>query len=103
MNNILPRDAQAATESGDASVIDVRTPNEFSGGHIPGAKNINFNDALFSEKVNVLDKEARYIVNCQMGGRSARATSLMQELGFKNAMNLEGGINAWKEAGLPVV
>lgn len=89
-------------EGGDVSVIDVRTPGEFTNGHIPGAQNIDISGASFTENVRTLDKDAKYIVNCQMGGRSARAVSLLKELGFKNAMNLEGGINAWKAAGLPV-
>lgn len=102
MNNILPIDAQKIIAGEGAAVIDVRTPSEFAGEHIPGAQNININDPLFAEKVKALGKDSRYVVNCQMGGRSSRAVSLMYELGFKNAKNLEGGINAWKSAGLPV-
>lgn len=102
MNNIHPEDAQKIIEREGAVVIDVRTPEEFIQGHIQGAKNINFNDASFTEKVGMFNKDANYIVNCQSGGRSSRATSLMRELGFKNVSNLEGGIIAWKNAGLLV-
>lgn len=102
MNNILPKDAIKIIEDNIAIVIDVRTSDEFSTGHIPGAKNVNFNDALFAEKIAGLDKNAKYIINCQTGGRSARATSLMQELGFKDVANLEGGINAWRKEGFEV-
>lgn len=102
MNNILPKDAQKMIEDREVSVIDVRTPREFSEGHIHNAQNINFNDASFAEKIGVLDKDASYIVNCQSGGRSAHATSYMYELGFKNVLNLEGGIIAWKKAGFAV-
>lgn len=102
MNNIRPEEAQKIIESGEAVVIDVRTPEEFIQGHIQGAENINLNNVLFAEKVSVLNKDANYIINCQSGGRSARATSLMYELGFKNVSNLEGGIIAWKNAGLAV-
>jgi len=102
MKNILPEEAQKIIERGEATVIDVRTPDEYREGHINGAQNININDPLFSEKISVLDKEATYVVNCLSGGRSSRATSLMLERGFKNAVNLEGGITAWKIKGLPV-
>lgn len=102
MNNILSEEAQKIIQNGGAAVIDVRAPEEFESGHISGAQNININDPAFVENVKVLDKEKAYVVNCQLGGRSSRAVSLMNELGFKNAMNLEGGITAWKNAGLPI-
>ncbi|OHA80066.1 MAG: hypothetical protein A2747_00365 [Candidatus Yonathbacteria bacterium RIFCSPHIGHO2_01_FULL_44_41] len=102
MKNILPEEAQKIIENGEAMVVDVRTPDEFAEGHINGAQNININDPLFSEKVSILNKEASYVVNCLSGGRSSRATSLLYELGFKNVMNLEGGITAWKKVGMPV-
>lgn len=102
MNNISPKDAQKMIDGGVVFVVDVRTPSEFVSGHIHNAQNININDSSFAEKLLALNKDVKYIVNCQMGGRSARAVSLMNELGFKNAMNLEGGINAWERAGLLV-
>ncbi len=102
MNNILPEEAQKIIKSGEALVVDVRTPAEFASGHIPGAKNININDNSFSEKVRALDTNANYVINCQSGGRSSRATSIMRGLGFSKAKNLDGGIMAWKNAGLPV-
>lgn len=102
MNDISPEEAQKIIQNGGVVIVDVRAPDEFAGGHIHGAQNININDVSFVEEVKSLDKDAAYVVNCQLGGRSSRAVSLMNELGFKNAMNLEGGIVAWKKAGLPV-
>ncbi|MBI5798698.1 MAG: rhodanese-like domain-containing protein [Candidatus Yonathbacteria bacterium] len=101
MNNITPEEANKIIESGKAKVIDVRTPAEFANGHIPGATNIDIYDRSFPEKVKELDSSAVYVVNCQSGGRSARACSMMNELGFVATMNLEGGITAWKKEGLP--
>lgn len=102
MNNISSEEAQKIIQSGETTVIDVRTPSEFEEGHIFGAKNIDIKDASFEEKIKKLDYNESYIVNCQMGGRSARATAKMQELGFKNVKNLLGGITAWRASGLPV-
>lgn len=101
MKTFTPEEAKQAIGQG-ALVIDVRTADEFAGGHIPSAQNINISDPPFAEHLRALDKEATYVVNCQSGGRSSRAVSLMDELGFKNAHNLTGGIIAWKNAGLPV-
>lgn len=102
MNNILPDEAVRLIQSGESVVIDVRTPAEFADGHIPNAKNIDIKEATFDEKISELDRSTNYVINCQMGGRSARATAKMQELGFKNVKNLLGGIVAWKASSLPV-
>lgn len=102
MNNILPEEAKKVIDEGKVTVIDVRTPAEFADGHIPGAKNIDIYESNFAETIKGLPANAAYIVNCQSGGRSARACSMMQEIGLMGAMNLEGGFTAWKKAGLPV-
>ncbi|MGB2580827.1 MAG: rhodanese-like domain-containing protein [Minisyncoccia bacterium] len=102
MNNFSPNEAMKHIEDGNVVVIDVRTPAEFESGHIGGALNINIGSMSFADKLNELDKNEKYIINCQMGGRSARATALMLELGFKNVANLEGGITAWKGGGFSV-
>lgn len=100
MKNINPKEAAEAITAG-ALVLDVRTPAEFSDAHIPGAKNIDIYDSAFTQSVRALDPKATYVVNCQSGGRSARACMLMGEFGFDNLLNIEEGISAWKAAGLP--
>ena len=100
MKNVTPNEAQKIIENGEVVVIDVRTHAEFSDGHIKGAKNIDIYDEEFYERIKTLDHNANYVINCRSGGRSSRAASFMNEEGFKNVMNLEGGITAWKEAGL---
>lgn len=102
MNNILPEEAKKAIDVGKATVIDVRTPSEFAEGHIPGAKNFDIYDSSFEDAIRELNPSAMYIVNCQSGGRSSKACARMQELGLVGTLNLEGGITAWKKAGLPV-
>jgi rhodanese-related sulfurtransferase len=83
-------------------VLDVRTPEEFKAGHIPGATNINYTASDFGEKVAKLDKDKTYLVHCAAGVRSARACKKMEGLGFKNLVDLHAGFGGWEEAGKPV-
>ena len=88
---------------GNPVIIDVRTPSEYAGGHIRDAVNINLNSAAFENDIDKLDKDKNYIVYCQAGGRSAAARKIMEELGFKHVINMNGGISVWISQGLPVV
>ena len=78
---------------GDPNVVllDVRTPGETDRGVIDGAVLIDYRSADFKEKVAALDKEKTYLVYCQGGGRSAKACSMMQGLGFKEIYELKTG------------
>lgn len=81
----------------DVQLVDVRTPEEYSDGHISGAENINVYDHDFTDKAKKsLDKSRPVAVYCRSGKRSAEAAQKLSELGFK-VTNLEGGILAWKE------
>ena len=83
-------------------LVDVRTPEEFAEGHIPGSKNINvFDDDFIDEAEKTLDKSKPVAVYCRSGKRSADAANELTENGF-NVTNLEGGILAWKEDHLPI-
>lgn len=102
---IPPTGAFALIEEMEGSpgfvIIDVRRPDEFAGGHIPGA--ININSAEFSEHLQDLDPDGTYVICCQRGGRSAGVRELMREAGFGEVYEIEGGMSAWKAAGLPVI
>lgn len=69
-------------ERDDLVIIDVRTPEEFAGGHLAGAKLIDVQDPSFRAKVEALDRDVAYVVYCRAGNRSAVAVDIMQELGF---------------------
>jgi rhodanese-related sulfurtransferase len=88
-------------------ILDVRTPTEFSSGHIAGAANLDVNSDVnsltFTEDVNNLDKTKMYVVYCKAGTRSAKALNIMKNLGFREAYNMQGGIDGWKAAGFPTV
>lgn len=93
---------EAKGQIGNVAIIDVRTESEFAEGHIAGAVNIDINSFTFDDKIKNLDTTKEYLVYCQSGGRSARACSIMSELGFKNVVNLDGGISTWKGEGFEV-
>jgi rhodanese-related sulfurtransferase len=94
--NIQAAEVQKVFTEQKAVLMDIRTPGEVNNGYIDGTeKFINFNDAKFEAELDKLDKNKTYIVYCASGGRSARASNLMVEKGFKNVYNLQGGIGAW--------
>lgn len=86
----------------DAPVIDVRTPEEFAGGHIANAKNFNWNGNDFDAEIKTLDKSTPVFVYCQSGGRSSDAADHMREAGFKEVYELAGGMMKWRANDLPV-
>jgi thioredoxin 1 len=85
----------------EAVLLDVRTPEEFAGGYLSGARNIDWNAGNFEEKVAGLEKTKPTYVYCLAGARSANAAKAMRKMGFTNVYELEGGILKWRAAGLP--
>lgn len=79
----------------DYTLLDVRTPEEFSAGHIDNAVNINWYDTDFVDQLKVVPKEHTLYVYCAKGVRSAKATSLLDSLGYK-AIDLKGGYDAFQ-------
>ena len=78
-------------------IIDVRTKDEVDEGYIPGAKHIDiFLGQGFMDEIKKLDPEKNYYVYCRSGGRSAQACAIMNNLGYNNAFNLEGGFSEWE-------
>ncbi len=80
------------TSTPDALLLDVRTPEEFSVGHIQSAINIDFQNQSFISEIKKLDNSKTYFVYCRSGNRSGKAISLMKEHGFTNIYELQGGI-----------
>jgi len=86
----------------DFVILDVRTPGEFSEGYIENALNLDVNSESFRDEVVKLDTGKTYLIHCRSGARSARVGALMEELGFDNIYDMEGGFIAWEKEGLPV-
>ncbi len=87
---------------GEATLVDIRTPEEFAEGHLKGAVLINYKKRTFPDYINVIDKEKPVAIYCRSANRSGKAAYIMQNLGFKKVYDLAGGIKAWKKAGLPI-
>ena len=94
---------QENADNPDFIVIDVRTPEEYAGGYIDAAINIDYYAPDFSAQLEALDKDKTYLIYCRTGRRSADARDIMAELGFREVYNMSGGIVEWEEQGLPVV
>ena len=90
------------TESG-VVILDVRTPGEFAEGYIEGAQMIDFQGGSFETEIASLDKDVTYAVYCRSGNRSGQAVKIMQDAGFGNLFNLEGGVIDWANLGMPLV
>jgi phage shock protein E len=90
---ISSKDAQAHLKSG-ALVIDVRTPAEFSSGHLPSAINLPLDGIEASLPRRVQDKRQVLLLHCQSGMRSGAAVKKLQGLGYANAYNLGSYVRA---------
>jgi rhodanese-related sulfurtransferase len=102
-NNISVEDAAKLLQSNPKVVIlDVRTADEFKGGHIPGATNLDFFSDDFAQRIAALDKSKTYIVHCAAGGRSAKACKVIQQYDLPSVYHMNEGFNAWQKAGQPV-
>lgn len=86
----------------DLVILDIRTPEEFAAGHIAGAINIDYYAADFEAQLGDLDLEVPYVMYCNSGNRSSNALPLMDSIGFSEVYELDGGIQAWFNAGNPV-
>lgn len=86
---------QLAEEQRDHYFVDVRTPEEVAAGQIPGAINIDYKNANFKEEIGKLDPSKPIYLYCRSGNRSGKASILLEEIGFKEIYDLEGGWNAY--------
>jgi rhodanese-related sulfurtransferase len=100
---VSPRELQRLLAGGGVELLDVRTPGEFAGAHIPGARLIPLDEldavALLQERG---PNSQPFYVLCQTGGRARRAIEKFQRAGCDDCVLVEGGMEAWLNAGLPV-
>ena len=102
MMAVQPTDAVKLINN-DAVVLDMRSAESFSRGHIVGARNVPMD-----ELDGHLEKLARFkskpvVAVCDAGITSSKAVNTLRSSGFESVYNLKGGMNAWTQAGLPVV
>jgi molybdopterin/thiamine biosynthesis adenylyltransferase/rhodanese-related sulfurtransferase len=92
---------EAATRLNTSIFLDVREPEEYDQGAIPGAIHLPRGNLEFQVEGKLPDKDAPVVVYCAGGIRSAFAADTMAELGYKDAVSLIGGFNRWKDEGRP--
>ena len=85
-------DRAAALIEGGATLIDVRRPYEYEGGHLPGADNVEMNE--LPARSSEIPRDAAVLFYCRTGNRSSMAVDAFREAGYE-AHNLAGGIEAW--------
>ncbi|WP_426173045.1 rhodanese-like domain-containing protein [Massilia sp. TWR1-2-2] len=87
---------------GKATIVDVRTTEEFAKGHLRDAKNIPLAD--LATRIGELDKSKSrsVVIVCQTGARADKAARQLAAAGFDDVVSLDGGLSAWQAAGLPV-
>lgn len=100
--SVNPTQATLLINREDAQVIDIRDAGEFSGGHLQGAKNIPL--AKLAESAVQIEKMKGkpVIVCCTTGVRSLKAVAEVEKLGIEKVVSLDGGVQAWATAGLPL-
>lgn len=99
MRSVSIHDLKTALDAGDAVVVDVREPEEYAAGHVPGARPVPLAGVPALAGQLPTDKPV-YLV-CQSGGRSAQAAAFLAHQGV-DAVNVDGGTGDWAAAGYPV-
>jgi rhodanese-related sulfurtransferase len=92
-------EAKRMIDAGEATAVDVRQDYEWEAGHVAGAVHIPLDQ--LPRRAGELDRERTLILQCRTGARSGMATAALRESGFE-ARNLEGGLEAWVDRGLPL-
>jgi sulfur-carrier protein adenylyltransferase/sulfurtransferase len=95
MDLITASELKAKMDAGDdIQLVDVRQPDEYAFAKIDGARLIPLGEII--SRMSEIDETRETVVQCKMGGRSARAIETLQQAGFKGVLkNLVGGITAW--------
>lgn len=78
-------------------VLDVRTPAEFAGGHLPGAVNLDIQARDFLTRLEGLDRGKSYLVYCRSGNRSAKAVQAMEQMEFPRVHHMREGMIGWEK------
>lgn len=79
----------------DFIILDIRTPKEFSAGHIAGARRIDFYANSFAQEFRSLDRNKTYLVYCRSGNRSGQLMQAVEKMDFKSVYNMKSGLVDW--------
>ena len=97
---LAPKDANDRINSGELKIVDVREPWEYARDHIPSAKLTPLGQIIARPQEVITADNVVFV--CEVGQRSAVAAELAAAAGMQHVFNLEGGMQAWRNAGLPV-
>lgn len=96
-----PDQLNQQVQSGQAYLIDVRTPEEFKSGHLKNAVNVDLKSPDFKDQISKLDKSKPVYLYCKKGGRSKKASDSLTTYGFSHSHSI-GGLEALQDQGLVV-
>ena len=102
VRSVTPADAQVLADADLATILDVRGPDEFDVGHLPGALLVDFEGPGFDAAVADLPRQATYVVYSNGDARAISAAERLLALGFSDVRDLVGGLDAWVTAGYAV-
>jgi rhodanese-related sulfurtransferase len=103
VKTVSAEDVKAAIDKKEKAVLlDVRDPNEFAAGHLPGAINVSRGTLEFNIWSKVPDQSAKIYVYCKTAGRSALATKTLNDLGYKNAVLMDAQFEDWIKKDYPI-
>lgn len=109
IEHLTPEQVNEELSQGNATLIDIRESEELQqGGKIPQSVHAPrgmlefYADPSLPYHKPEFDRNRRLILHCASGGRSALAVSTLKQMGYENVAHLDGGIKAWKEAGMPL-
>jgi rhodanese-related sulfurtransferase len=101
IKEISPNDAMHEVGCGAATLLDVRSDQDWQAGHVRGAKHLNRGEVEIEIEEAVPDLDQRIICYCGGGSRSALVAESLQKMGYRNVRSMTGGFREWKAAGLP--
>lgn len=100
---ISSQDAIQLINRRNAVVLDIRDGAAFAAGHLPQARHVAFDDLAGKAPQVAKNKSTPVLLVCQTGQRSAKAEAVLKEAGYAEVYTLDGGLDAWSKAGMPVV
>lgn len=102
IHKVTVEEFKTAIDFKTATLVDVRTPEEFAEGHIEGAVLVNFKKRTFKSFISAIDKTKPVLIYCRSGNRSGKAEKVMRALGFTEVYNLAKGYKGWVAEGMEV-
>ncbi|MEK6195127.1 MAG: rhodanese-like domain-containing protein [Deltaproteobacteria bacterium] len=107
VENISARTSAALIEKNQSNpdfiILDIRTPGEFSAGHIDGARMIDFYAKSFAQEFRSLDRNKTYLVYCRSGNRSGQLMQAVNKMDFKKVYNMKSGLVDWVGQGFKLI